>query len=426
VQDDRMLIAWLIAIVFIVGYLFISLEHEMKINKAGVAIFTAAAAWALYIGSGPTVERVALLLHYLEDIAQVVFFVLAAMVIVELIDAHNGFAAITDRIRLRSKRTLMWALVFIAFFLSAVLDNLTTTIVMLTVLKRLVPAGKERWLYGAVLVIAANSGGAWSPIGDVTTTMLWIGGQISTFGVVSGLFVPSLVSVVIPTLVASYLVKGKVQPQQASQRTKAHYTGLVLGLGVACLVAVPFWKIVVGLPPFMGMLMGLAIMWVVTDRIHSKGDNRGHLMVTEALRRVDASVALFFLGILLAVTSLDAVGLLELLAQGLNRIVSSLPALAAILGAISAVVDNVPLTAATMHMYDLTQFPIDHELWLLIAFAVGTGGSMLLIGSAAGVALMGIEKVNFWWYLRTITWIAALGYLAGLGWFVGARWLFGS
>jgi Na+/H+ antiporter NhaD/arsenite permease-like protein len=414
----------IIALMFFVGYLFIALEAEVRLNKAAVALLTAAVCWAVYIAAGAHLERVGQLIEYLGEVSQVVFFVLGAMVIVELIDAHNGFSALTNRIQVRSKRALMWVLVLIAFFLSAILDNLTDTIVMVTLLRRLMPAGKERWLFGGLIVIAANAGGAWSPIGDVTTTMLWIGGRISTVGVIKELFFPSLVSAVAALAVASFFVRGTVQRhvvQETSAKTYYH-SALILGLGIGCLVMVPVWKIVLGLPPFMGMLLGMAIMWLVTDLLHSKWEERGHLRVTEALRRIDNSVALFFLGILLAVTSLDAVGLLNQLAEWLNEVVGNLAVVAWLLGVLSAIVDNVPLTAAAAHMFELTQYPMDHQLWMMIAYAVGTGGSMLLIGSAAGVALMGIEKVNFWWYLRHISWLALIGYVAGFAWYLGQQW----
>jgi Na+/H+ antiporter NhaD/arsenite permease-like protein len=414
-----------ILFLFVAGYLFIILEQEVRLNKAGMALLTAAACWGTYIAVGSHVERVGQLIGYLAEVSELVFFVLGAMVIVELIDAHDGFTALTDRIRLKSKRSLLCVLALLAFFLSAILDNLADTILMLTLLRRLLPAGKERWLFGGVIVIAANAGGAWSPIGDVTTTMLWIGGQISTLGVIQGLFLPSVVSAAIPVAIASCFVKGRMDKQPVPKRD-AHlgHSTRVLCLGIGCLIAVPFWKLMFGLPPFMGMLLGVAILWMASDRFHARYKKTGYLRVAEALGRVDTSVAFFFLGILLAVTSLDAVGLLRALAAFLDRLVGDVAGITGIFGVLSALGGNVPLTAAAARMYDLAQYPIDHQLWLLLAYVAGTGGSMLLIGSAAGVALMGIERVNFWWYLRHISGLALIGYLAGFGSYLGMQRLF--
>jgi Na+/H+ antiporter NhaD/arsenite permease-like protein len=414
----------IISILFILGYIAITFEAEVKVNKAAIALLAGIVCWGVYLATGVLADRTAQLLHYLAEVTQVVFFLVGAMVIVEIIDAHNGFSVFTDRIQVRSKRGLLWLLGSVSFVLSGILDNLTDTIVMVTVLRRLLPPGKERWLFGAMTVVTANAGGVWTPIGDVTTTMLWIGGQITTMGVITELLIPAILTAVVTMAGASFLVKGKIpEPQHVKTRDRHWSTAPILALGIACLVAVPIWKVAVGLPPFMGMLLGMTIIWLVTDMIHRDSEKRGHLKVTEALRRIDMPVALFFLGILLAVMSLDAAGVLHALSGNLRELVPHLPSLAAILGVISAVIDNVPLVAAAAHMYSLTEFPPDHPFWQLITFCVGTGGSLLLIGSAAGVALMGMEKVTFWWYFRHVSWLALIGYIAGVAWYVFFRWV---
>ncbi|MBJ7449898.1 MAG: sodium:proton antiporter NhaD [Parachlamydiales bacterium] len=405
-------------IMFIIGYLAITIEHSIKINKAAIALFTAVVCWAIYFLSHQHAMsgQMTTLQHYISEISQIVFFLIGAMTIVETVDSHGGFTIVTDLMKTRSKRSLLWIIGFVTFFLSAILDNLTTTIVMVSLLRKLIPDANERKVLGAMVVISANAGGAWTPIGDVTTTMLWINGQISTLNIMKALFLPSLACLIIPLLWETKNLKGKYPKLTASQKTIVEPKGtLIFFLGLAALVAVPIIKVLTGLPPFMGMFIGLAILWIVTDFLHVKDDKRNHLRVPHILTKIDISGALFFFGILLAIKSLEISGLLNQIATWLNQNLPSLDIVALVIGLISAVIDNVPLVAATQGMYSLADHPMDSRLWELIAYCAGTGGSILIIGSAAGVALMGLEKIHFAWYFKRISFVALLGYLAGFG-----------
>lgn len=409
---------WMIAI-FICGYFFITIEHIIKIDKATTALLMGISCWLLQFISDPSLScanSLTCLGEHLANISQIIFFLLGALVIVELINVHKGFALISNMIQLRSKRKLMWVTGFIAFFLSAILDNLTTTIVMITLLRGLVDKGEDRLLIGAGVVIAANAGGAWTPIGDVTTTMLWIGGQVSTIPVMRDLFLPSLVSMIVVFMILSMFLKGDFSPQDKSlSENKLEPKGLLIFfLGIASLICVPILKMLTGLPPFMGVLLGLSVMWLVTDLVHRNHEDRNHLRVPSVLGHIDLSSLLFFLGILLAIDAMDAAKILQSLAGWLDHYVGNVNIIAILIGLASAIVDNVPLVAAAMGMYTLEQFPTDHQFWQLIAFCAGTGGSILIIGSAAGVVYMGLEKVNFLWYLKRISLAALMGYFAGI------------
>jgi Na+/H+ antiporter NhaD/arsenite permease-like protein len=338
------------------------------------------------------------------------------LTIVEIISAHKGFQLISRNIRIRSKRKLLWSLGFITFFLSSVLDNLTTTIIMVTLLRKLTDVGDERWLLGGAVVIAANAGGAWTPIGDVTTTMLWIGGQLSTLAIMKNLFLPSIACLLAALFCLTFCLKGNFSSSSMQKEEKIEPMGTtIFWLGVGCLIFVPIFKIVTGLPPFMGILFGLGLMWLFTDLIHSRYHDRDHLRVPHIMTRIDVTGVLFFLGILLAINALHTAGLLEDLAQWMNRTIANSNIIAIAIGLVSAVIDNVPLVAAAMGMYDLSQYPVGSTFWNLIAYCAGTGGSILIIGSAAGVAFMGLERVQFFWYLRHIGFAAFVGYFAGVG-----------
>lgn len=407
-----------ILIVFIAGYLLIALEHKLKINKAAAAILAAVFCWTLYFINSPAAipEDTAKLNEHLAGVAQIVLFLLGAMTIVELIDSHKGFRIITDFINVTSKRKMLWVIGLTGFFLSAVLDNLTSTIVMVSLLRKIIPDAEDRKIFGAMTVIATNAGGAWTPIGDVTTTMLWINGQISAWGIMQALFIPSIIALAIPLAFQTMKMKGSYPALPSSAHHKAEPKAtLVFCLGMGALIFVPIFKALTGLPPFVGILLGLGVLWLVTDLVHYKHDNRAHLRVSHVLTRVDVSGVLFFLGILLAVNALEVAGLLKSFADWLGMHVSSDAGIAVIIGLISAVIDNVPLVAASMGMYDLQLYPMDAPLWEMIAFAAGTGGSILVIGSAAGVAYMGMEKVDFAWYFKRVSLFALLGFFAGLG-----------
>jgi Na+/H+ antiporter NhaD/arsenite permease-like protein len=347
---------------------------------------------------------------------------MGAMTIVEIVDAHNGFAIITDRISTKSQVKLLWIISLISFFLSAALDNLTTAIVMVSLARKLISNQKSRWFFAGVIVIAANAGGAWSPIGDVTTTMLWIGGQITPLHIMQSLFIPSLVSLVIPLIYLSYKMSGQVIDNQAIEENdfiettaKERNTMFFVGLGI--LLFVPIFKTVTHLPPYMGMMLGLGIVWVVGEILHSKKDeeDRQPFTASHALSKIDSSSILFFLGILLAIGCLESTELLQSLSMSMNDTIGNQDLIILLIGLASAVVDNVPLVAATMGMYDLNSFPSDHKIWEFLAYCAGTGGSILIIGSAAGVAVMGMEKIDFLWYLKRISILALLGYFAGAG-----------
>lgn len=420
----------LLVIIFILGYAAISLEHQFRVNKAASALVTGILCWTVYIFSGVDIASVNQhLADHMGEISGVLFFLLGAMVIVELIDAHDGFEIITSRISTRSKRKLLWIVSTIAFFLSSILDNLTTTIVVVTMLRKLVPDRTERLLFTGMTVIAANAGGVWSPMGDVTTTMLWIGGQISVLSTIANLFFPSLVCAVVPVLALSTRMSGGVAPAESAHLGGVQSSNLqrnaVFWLGLGVLLFVPLFKSITNLPPFMGMLFGLGLLWIVTEFIHSEKSEaeKGVFSVNHAIRKIDTPSILFFLGILLAVSALESAGLLTNLALWLEKFTGDVVILGLIMGLLSAVVDNVPLVAAAQGMYSLSAYPMDDLFWQFIAYTTGTGGSALIVGSAAGVAAMGLEKVDFVWYLKRISLLALMGYLCGAAVYIIQRTL---
>jgi Na+/H+ antiporter NhaD/arsenite permease-like protein len=350
------------------------------------------------------------------------------MVIVELIDAHDGFEIITERIQSTNKKKLVWIIGFITFFLSAILDNLTTTIVMVSLLRKLIPSHKDRLILAGLVVISANAGGAWSPIGDVSTTMLWMGHQVTTTNIILKTFLPSLVCFVVPAFIMSMQMKGFIERDE-SKKEKLFSTGherrTVFIIGLACLLFVPVFKTITHLPPYMGIIFGLGLMWVLTEMVHNGKDEseKGLLSVNHALRKIDTPSILFFLGILLAVSALQSTGILTSVASSLDRSIGNISIITIIIGFLSAIVDNVPLVAAAQGMYSLDQYPTDHFFWEFLAYCSGTGGSILIIGSAAGVAAMGMERIQFGWYLKKIAWLAIIGYLAGAGVFLLQHYL---
>jgi Na+/H+ antiporter NhaD/arsenite permease-like protein len=407
--------------IFAVAYAAIALEYPIKINKSASALVGAGLLWTVYAAlSGDYALIEQQLSGSVSSTAQIVFFLIGAMTIVEVIDAHNGFEVITSLIRTRKQATLMWLVGFVTFFLSAILDNLTTTIVMISLMKKLLGNHSDRVFFASMIVIAANAGGAWSAIGDVTTTMLWIGGQITPLAIIKGVFLASLVNLIVPLIVVSYLLRGRdiVSPREVGAellRTTVFEQNLTFFFGLGILVMVPVFKTVTHLPPFMGILFGLGILWVVGELIHrdKKDDEKEHLTLAHALTRIDMSSIVFFIGILLAVATLEHTRVLEMLAKWLDANVGRQDVIVVLLGLLSAIVDNVPLVAASMGMYSLTQYPTDSFLWEFVAYSAGTGGSILIIGSAAGVAAMGLEKIHFFWYVRRISGLALLGYFGG-------------
>lgn len=444
----------LMAFIFIVGYLCIAFEHPLKIDKAASAILTAVICWTVLVlgaetilpsfQAGATHEVTTELRHHLGEISEILFFLMGAMTIVELIDAHEGFTVITNRIRTSKRVQLLWMIGFITFFLSAALDNLTTTIVMVSLLRKLIKEQHERWFYAGIVVIAANAGGAWSPIGDVTTTMLWIGNQITASGIIMNLFIPSLVCLLVPLIVLSFIMKGDFErPQDVEsddtpgEPTSNFERNLIFSLGIGALLFVPVFKTLTHLPPYMGMLFGLGVLWVVTEIMHrsKNAEDKNPLSVVGVLRRIDTTSILFFLGILLAVSSLASAGHLTQIATALKNSLGNVYAINVAIGLLSAVVDNVPLVAGAMKMYPLISpealsaaasdsgwlgnFVVNGTFWEMLAYCAGTGGSCLIIGSAAGVAAMGMEKIDFIWYLKRISLLALLGYLGGAATYIG-------
>lgn len=406
-------------LLFGLGYAGIIFEESLAFNKSGVGLLMAVSLWVIRSFGAPSTEvAFSELEHATGEVSEIVFFLLGAMTIVEIVDAHQGFKLVTENITTRKPRALLWVVGFVTFFLSSILDNLTSTIVMVSLLRKLIPPSEYRKLLGAVVVIAANAGGAWTPIGDVTTTMLWIHGQISTLPTMKDLIIPSAVSLAVPLALLSLTseVNGKVlEPSSVLASEQLAPRGqLVFAVGIGALMFVPVFKALTGLPPYMGMLLGLGVLWILTDAIHYGESERQKLKVPQALSRIDTQGALFFLGILLSVSSLEAAGVLRELANYLDAHIPNIELIASAIGVVSAIIDNVPLVAAAMGMYDLSSFPRDSEFWQLVAYCAGTGGSMLIIGSAAGVAFMGMEKVNFFWYLRKVSGFAFAGYAAGI------------
>jgi Na+/H+ antiporter NhaD/arsenite permease-like protein len=448
-------------LVFVLGYIAIAMEHPFRIDKAAPALFIGAALWTIYalgadsilsLGHSTAWEKYSQnlegglidenihsffnyeLVHHLGDTAEILFFLLGAMTIVEIVDRHRGFKVITDKIVTTNKVKLLWILSLLTFFMSAILDNLTTTIVMVALLRKLVDDQKTRWFFASMIVIAANAGGAWSPIGDVTTIMLWIGGQVTAGTIIFEVFLPSLICLCVPLVILSFTMHGDIQrPLDESQDkddwgTSPRTQKAMLVLGVGGLVFVPIFKTITHLPPYLGMLLSLSIVWAVTEIIHKNHAPaiKNKLRPTSILRRVDSPTILFFLGILLAVAALQSAGQLSLLShaldEGFKNLTGGVFIIDVIIGVLSSVVDNVPLVAGAMGMYPIeaagavdyaANFVQNGPFWEFLAYTAGTGGSMLIIGSAAGVAAMGLEKIDFIWYLKNITWLAAVGYFAG-------------
>ena len=408
--------------IFVLAYAAIALEHPLKINKTATGLLAAGVLWTVYAVGSADAEQVShQLAESLMSTAQIVFFLMGAMAIVEVVDAHNGFEILTSRIKTQSLSGLMWLVGLVTFFLSSVLDNLTTAIVMVSLMKKLLDRREDRLFFAGAIVIASNAGGAWSPIGDVTTTMLWIGGQITALEIMKGVFAASMVSLLVPLAAMAYVVRGREVNAPAARSsadlpdTPAFERNLMFFLGLGILVAVPVFKALTHLPPFMGILLGLGVLWLVGDVVHrDKPDEaKVHLTLVSALTRIDMSAVLFFVGILLSVATLEHTQVLSSLAQWFDQTVGRQDVIVMIIGLVSAVVDNVPLVAASMGMYSLAQYPPDSFLWEFLAYCAGTGGSILIIGSAAGVAAMGLEKIDFVWYVKKVSLWALLGYFAG-------------
>jgi len=449
-------------VVFILGYTAIALEHPLKINKAASALLTGSLLWILYMfgafdifslgvseawnefakntGASLTRENIREFLNeheiiqHLGDIAEILFFLMGAMTIVEITDQHEGFRVITDRIKTTNKVKLMWMIGFITFFLSAILDNLTTTIVMVTLTRKLINDHKDRLYFASLIVIAANAGGAFSPIGDVTTIMLWIGGQVTTVKIILKLFIPSIINLLVPLIILSFMIKGNIEnPSTSNGQETTHDNGnknlqdwernLMFFMGVGGLIFVPVFKAITHLPPYMGMLFDLSIIWITVELLHMNKVEENKISIYGILSRIDLSTILFFLGILSAVAALQSAGHLIQLAHLLDKTFGNVFLVGGIIGLLSAIVDNVPLVAACMGMYPImdpsttgymANFIQDGTFWEYIAYTAGTGGSILIIGSAAGVAAMGIEKIDFIWYMKKISWLALLGYFGGI------------
>ncbi len=458
----------LMVVIFVLGYAAIAFEHNIRVDKAASALITGVLCWTVYVlgaqgivdfesipayisdlffhgpgeaSSANLAEQSELIIHYvthfqilehLGEIASILFFLMGAMTIVELVDAHEGFSVITDRIKSTKKSKLIWIVGIITFFFSAALDNLTTSIVMISLLRKLIDDKNDRWMFAGLVIIAANAGGAWSPIGDVTTTMLWIGSQVTAGAIIIKLIIPSLICLTVPLIVLSFTLKGHVKrPLKAeglehySNPTTSRERNIVFIAGIAGLLFVPVFKTYTHLPPFMGMMLSLGIIWIITELLHrSKNqEDKNHLSVIGVLRKIDTASVLFFLGILLAVASLQSAGQLRTMAAALDSSIGTseetgIYAISMIIGLLSAIVDNVPLVAASMGMYDIspvagTFFAQDGLFWEFLAYCAGTGGSALIIGSAAGVAVMGLEGIPFGWYLKKISILALIGYFAG-------------
>ena len=424
----------LMAIIFILGYIAIALEHNIHIDKSAPALLIGVLCWTLLVVGADSilVEQVAghgdishyinhQLSEHLSEISSILFFLLGAMTIVELIDSYGGFSIITDKIKTTHKVKLIWILSILTFFLSAALDNLTTSIVMAALLRKLIDDKEDLWFFAGIIVIAANAGGAWSPIGDVTTIMLWIGGQVSAQNIVVQLFLPSLVALLVPLCIVSFMLKGnimrpKVLAGEHHQVTVNDFEKqLIFFLGVGSLLFVPVFKTLTHLPPFMGILFGLGVLWLVTEVLnHKKTEAKEKLSIVNVLTKIDVPSVLFFLGILLAVAALQTAGHLTQLASLLETTFGNIYIINIFIGLLSSIVDNVPLVAGAMGMYSLDVYPMDNMFWELLAYCAGTGGSALIIGSAAGVAIMGILKIDFIWYMKKISWLAIIGYFSGV------------
>ncbi|WP_235208356.1 sodium:proton antiporter NhaD [Saccharicrinis fermentans] len=440
--------------VFIIGYGFIVFEHINHINKAAIALLIGSLTWAIYAIGGSGILELGFssawqnfsaaahgsanikefithheLYHHLSEISSILFFLMGAMTIVELVDKYQGFRIITSKINSSSAVKLLWIISLLTFFMSAVLDNLTTTIVILTVLRKLLSQKDNRWIFASMVVVSANAGGAWSPIGDVTTIMLWIGSQVTAGHIVTSVILPSLVNVIISTFLFSLLIKGQtIRPVLSENETREFTTHqervFMLVVGTLALISVPIFKTITHLPPYLGMLLGLAVLWIMTDRYlkNRSAEDKRTLTVTAVIRSIDIPTILFFLGILSAVSALQSAGHLDLMAQVMDEKVKNIYVINMLIGIVSSIVDNVPLVAASMGMYNisgaeavgyLANFAQDGNFWSFLAYCAGTGGSILIIGSAAGVAAMGLEKIDFMWYMKKVSVIALAGYLGG-------------
>jgi Na+/H+ antiporter NhaD/arsenite permease-like protein len=407
--------------VFIIGYLAIAFEHPIQVNKSATALLTAVLCWTIYALASPaeSIHHIGEQLEtHLGESAGIIFFLMGAMTIVELIDAYHGFDVLTSRIRTKNPKALLWIVCFMAFGLSAILDNLTTAIVMVSLVRKLISNKEMRLLFLGMIVISANAGGAWSPIGDVTTTMLWIGGQVTALNIMETLLLPSLVCMVVPLLYLQFTLKGTIGDSatpEGPSRVATKGSTLILTLGILGLISVPVFKTITHLPPYLGMLLALGVLWVVSELLNPDMDEseRKPYTTAGALARIDIPSVLFFLGILLAVGALESIGTLHLFSTWLETTLKDHRLIITLIGMLSSIVDNVPLVAASTAMYSLDRFPTDHMIWEYLAYCAGTGGSILIIGSAAGVAVMGMEKIDFLWYLRRISLLALVGYLAG-------------
>ena len=431
-------------VVFLLGYLCIALEHPLKINKAAIALLLSVILWTAYIFYAPNlfpsmslgevnnyVNDVQIIQH-LGDISEVLFFLLGAMTIVELVDVHGGFSFITDRITTKNKRYLLFIISIFTFFLSSILDNLTTAIVMVMLLRKLVHNQHDRWIFASMIIIAANSGGAFSPIGDVTTIMLWIHGSVTSGSLISRLFLPALVSTIVPVFIASRFLKGEIECingyidakgncHPAAKEVPHKNRVIILILGVGSLIFVPVFKYLTNLPPFIGILLGLSILWIYTEILYHKMnhiDESRKARISQILSRIDSSTILFFLGILMSVAVLQVSGILGEVSTSLSKYIGDYRIIDLIIGLISSIIDNVPLVAGAIGMYDISAdptsvFAINGGFWVFLSYCAGIGGSILIIGSAAGVVVMGLEKINFMWYLKRISLLALAGYLAG-------------
>lgn len=426
--------------VFIIGYVLIASEHVLGINKATFALIMCAVLWSVYamLGHDPNLSED--LITSLGDTCEIVVFLIGAMTIVELIDRYGGFHILVEKIHARSKRRMLWVLAFVAFFLSSILDNMTTTIIMVMMLRRMLSNQKERWTFGCVIVLAANAGGAWSPIGDITTIMLWMKNYVTSVSLIANLIIPSLISVIIPTAIATTMIANEPmeelneQDSRSGYKMSEHHHGLsvlILVCGVAGLIFVPIFKSITHLPPYMGILLSLGILWLLTELIvrYYQLDGKIEGRISQVIGSIDMSTILFFLGILMAVSALGQAGILTNLAHWLNDQFHEVYIISGIIGVLSSIVDNVPLVAACMDMYPVATdaliqasadpaytalFVEDGLFWHLLTFCAGVGGSLLIIGSAAGVVAMGIEKIPFMWYVKRITWLAFIGYVAGI------------
>jgi Na+/H+ antiporter NhaD/arsenite permease-like protein len=437
----------LIIAIFVLGYAAIVFEHPLKLNKTAPALLTGVLCWTVYILGTPDnhfFEEAEFLkyasgfnspytltdlyagyvgielAHHLAEISQIIFFLMGAMTIVELIDIHQGFKVITNRIRTKDSRQLLWILCILTFFLSALLDNLTTSIVMVSLLRKLIHDSHQRKFFAGIIIIAANAGGAWSPIGDVTTTMLWIGGQVNAANIIMQIFIPSVICLLVPLIYLSFKMKGDVTRADydyklAEETETIKGSRRMLFAGVAALVFVPIFKTVTHLPPYMGMLLGLGFVWVVSELIHidKTEEEKKPYSAVHALSKIDTSSVLFFFGILVAIGALESTHLLSGLAMWMNDTIGNLDLIVFVIGVASSIIDNVPLVAASMGMYDMVTYPPDSKLWEFMAYCAGTGGSILIIGSASGVAVMGMERIDFMWYVRNISFLAFIGYVAG-------------